>query len=867
LICKSFLAGIEPFPHKGGHLCALFKHKGSRDDASAYRGILLADSFAKVTHAWTRQRLLPTLQARRTMGQIGGLPSQQTLTGIQILKLHGSVSTAAQLSTCTLFLDLRSAFHHLLRELVFLTSEGLTSRDLEDIFNQDDFDIPTLAAKLEELSSINPVDVPPGLRRFLHDIHHQTWFQLRDSTNSHPGQCTHTRRGSRPGSPLADIAFNLMMSEFLQELHEALLDNESYVEGSAALGVTVPPIAWMDDVAIPLTTTTPDALVPLVRQVTATVHDLFRARGLTLNLDKGKTEAVLCFRGPGSDALRLQIFDTERQPVIVVDTASHILTLRVVPSYKHLGAQYSMNVDVSKEIRARIGSARQAFEEMKKPLFLNKRLPGAARMQLFHSLILSRLLYGCAIWTEVPNALVKKLEATLMAYYRQIHDVGFWNFWKPDHVTDESFRQALRLPTFRQFWARHKLTFLQHIAQHGAVFHKSLLYRELQTGRGWLFEMREDLVWLSTIRQLPFDLPHDRPSWVEVWEALRNCRPWKAWIRRACAKHLVQEQIAWETDTQHAAILDELRSAGMQLLSDLPDESDHKPYTCPHCQAGFATHHQCALHEFRVHGVIAEERYYVQSTICSGCLKDFHTTFRVTQHLRYRPNMCWDRIYQVKRPDEPVTIHLPEHLVGVCRLPAVRRHAGPLRPTSHHRERQRIRQALISLQAEGNSDFAWWEPDLATPLVRTCFEQFAECLQQWTHHPTEEAFHNDFFNLLFHFGIPEFQAARILLRGLRLTSKTYIRASTPSSTKCWNAAICRCWMISTFGTCACESDSCNSAGTDLNRENPNPTERNNSAPSRIRGVIRSPHAMRSCQVKKQNGDIGSSCRHRKLCGK
>ena len=379
--------------------------------------------------------------------------------------------------------------------------------------------------------------------------------------------------------------------------------------------------------------------------------------------------------------------------------------------------------------------------------------------------------------------------------------------------------------------------------------------------------MREDLVWLSTIRQLPFDLPHDRPSWVEVWEALRNCRPWKAWIRRACAKHLVQEQIAWETDTQHAAILDELRSAGMQLLSDLPDESDHKPYTCPHCQAGFATHHQCALHEFRVHGVIAEERYYVQSTICSGCLKDFHTTFRVTQHLRYRPNMCWDRIYQVKRPDEPVTIHLPEHLVGVCRLPAVRRHAGPLRPTSHHRERQRIRQALISLQAEGNSDFAWWEPDLATPLVRTCFEQFAECLQQWTHHPTEEAFHNDFFNLLFHFGIPEFQAARILLRGLRLTSKTYIRASTPSSTKCWNAAICRCWMISTFGTCACESDSCNSAGTDLNRENPNPTERNNSAPSRIRGVIRSPHAMRSCQVKKQNGDIGSSCRHRKLCGK
>ena len=32
-----------------------------------------------------------------------------------------------------------------------------------------------------------------------------------------------------------------------------------------------------------------------------------------------------------------------------------------------------MGVDVTREICARIGSARQAFEEMKRPIFLNKR--------------------------------------------------------------------------------------------------------------------------------------------------------------------------------------------------------------------------------------------------------------------------------------------------------------------------------------------------------------------------------------------------------------------------------------------------------------------------------------------------------------
>ena len=149
---------------------------------------------------------------------------------------------------------------------------------------------------------------------------------------------------------------------------------EDYTQGSDALGTYIPPIAWMDDVAIPLTTTTPDELVPLVQQVMEAVHNLFRDRGLTLNLDRGKTEAVLCFRGPGADALRSQIFDKAVPPVIVIPTDSHLLSLRVVPSYKHLGAQFTMNVDITKEIAVRLGAARQAFEEMKRPIFKNKAL-------------------------------------------------------------------------------------------------------------------------------------------------------------------------------------------------------------------------------------------------------------------------------------------------------------------------------------------------------------------------------------------------------------------------------------------------------------------------------------------------------------
>lgn len=118
--------------------------------------------------------------------------------------------------------------------------------------------------------------------------------------------------------------------------------------------------------------------------------------------------------------------------------------------------------------------------------------------------------------------------------------------------------------------------------------------------------------------------------------------------------------------------------------------------TCPSC---ISTTWSCC-----------SERHYAQSTVCPGCLKDYHTTFRVTQHLRYRRNGCWDRIFGARAPDTPVTINLPDHLCKVKRLPAVRRRYGPIRPTSVQRSRIALRQEIVALRAEGKPEFAWWFP-------------------------------------------------------------------------------------------------------------------------------------------------------------
>ncbi|CAL1142570.1 unnamed protein product [Cladocopium goreaui] len=364
------------------------------------------------------------------------------------------------------------------------------------------------------------------------------------------------------GSPLADIGFNLMMSALLSEIQAGLMQIEDYTQGATELGTYVPPIAWMDDVAICLTTSQAIQLVPLIQDTTKIVHAAFRKRGLTLNLDKGKSELIVVFRGPGAVAQRTLLFDIENQPRVTTTTETHILSMRVISSYRHLGVRFAMNLDYDREVIARVGAAHQAFAQMQKAIFCNKAIPLPGRLVLFQSLVLSRLLYGCAVWAELSAASYRKLEATVTGFYRRICNTGFWS---SDHLTDQAFLQSSRLVSFRIFWARHRLCYLHHLASHGHTFHKSLLLMEFQNEKGWLVEVADDLRWMTKFHELPFDIPVDRAGWISAWSALRDCRPWRKWVVTAVAKHLEQEKIAYEIGFYHRQIQTELEEAGMEL--------------------------------------------------------------------------------------------------------------------------------------------------------------------------------------------------------------------------------------------------------------------------------------------------------------
>lgn len=176
LAMKCILSETEPLMYKGGRIASLYKGKGAAHEAPSYRGILIAPVYGKILHAWSRHRVLPTLEARMIGGQMGGRSGQQTSTAAHSIRLHIQLAKSVSVSTAIVFIDIKAAFHSMVREFIF---NGRTAPDtdfLRSSLSPDDFDIDAIQSELQRRAQESPEDMPPGLRFWLAELHQETWF-------------------------------------------------------------------------------------------------------------------------------------------------------------------------------------------------------------------------------------------------------------------------------------------------------------------------------------------------------------------------------------------------------------------------------------------------------------------------------------------------------------------------------------------------------------------------------------------------------------------------------------------------------------------------------------------------------------------
>lgn len=182
-------------------------------------------------------------------------------------------------------------------------------------------------------------------------------------------------------------------------------------------------IVWSDDLAIPWLTTQAQQ-----------IHKVFQGRGFEPNMQKGKTTAVVTFRGPGASALRRQYQLIAASGITCNVAPGKDEWLHFVPACKHLGTYFAADGGYQVEIKNRIGQAMTAFSQLSRSVLCNRHIAVATRIRLFHALVGTKLFFGLGAWPTQSLKQLEKLNAVLAKCLRKI--LGMVHYKDSMHTTN-----------------------------------------------------------------------------------------------------------------------------------------------------------------------------------------------------------------------------------------------------------------------------------------------------------------------------------------------------------------------------------------------------------------------------------------------
>ena len=665
LLLKMFLWKTEPIQWKGGPM-AIIPKKVVLTSVENARGIMLLPTMAKVYHALLRRRMMAYLTKQRPPGQLGGFNHQQVTFGSLALRSFCKLIDSKGLSSAVVFIDLSNAFHRLIRELA--TGNGL-EEDLMVIFNSlreqgVPFDPSLLRDNL--LGALPRLGCPQSLIRILQDIHTDTWCNLNSSAT------IRTRRGTRPGSPLADAIFHVVMADIIRELDDWIVSQTTFTSLLRRYNLAPFSITWADDLAIPWVTEDPadmpTALCVLVQQTTA----LFERRGFSLNFARGKTGAVVTFRGHKAPECRKE-FQIHSQPGIAISLpGQRLVHLHFENAYKHLGTFFSTQHDLQVELSYRIGMASAAFNQLAKPLLCNRNLPTQLRLQLFQALVGSRLFFGLGSWPTLPLRQMARLRKVYVGLLRRVLRIPFAAM-----ITNEEILQRACSGDVRVRLAVDRLAFAQRLFAFAPAFVHHILHLEAQgPADAWLTGLKADVDWLADVLPAAFPTPWhgDFTDLIDYWQS--SPKQWKRDLKKAWRLHCFQEHMLAEVQRFHYSFFLQLRKAGSLFQPD-PDCSGGREASFP-CTCGrvFTTGQGLALHRRKAHGHFSPEHEFVTGSTCSICLKHFWSSSRLQQHLAYIPrgtgiNPCFAELLRRGTPPGYLAEQRPPEFAGLNRLEAL----------------------------------------------------------------------------------------------------------------------------------------------------------------------------------------------------
>ena len=542
-------------------------------------------------------------------------------------------------SLCSIFLDTKSAYYRVVRELAFGTLED--DNAVIQLFHR--FDVPPEA--LHDLMSVvhqGGVMAQNGLqahhRALVQDMHDLSWFVTPYSDGSMIGL---SRAGSRPGESWADIVFAFVYHKVLSEIRTTA-DSEKLTLQIPYAGIQSPFLTtssqgtiagplhatWADDSVFFTGDTCAMSSLEKAKRLARLVLDGCRRHGMQPNLKKGKSAIVLALRGKHSRAVRKLHFQ-QTADFIEIDTASGVPDrVHLEIQYTHLGTALHKDGSMLPEAKLRLGIASAAYNKYGKLLLSNPEIDLKLRRQFFESLV-GGVFFNLALWVPCCKGWhhldkgYALLQRRLLRAHLPHEDVLA--------VRCSDIAAVLGMPNLSLICRMRRLIFFSSLVAIG----NDSIWALLQSEGVWVRQVCDDLRWLWSTAQLELPCP-EASSWDE-WRSYILHRPghFRSAVKRA--GRATQQQ-----DRLEALCIRALRKLGQWELQECPDRIHvlPQPFWCGPCMRAFSSKAALATHFYQMHGRVARFRHFARGNACNACGRKFRGFQQLALHLRGSKACC-----------------------------------------------------------------------------------------------------------------------------------------------------------------------------------------------------------------------------------